>query len=625
MKKTGDTLVITNYFLRHSDRNTPFNSTAIPYMVRILSTKVTLIFRLTFLSAIITSLSLLGSHAIGEAQDPTPQPPTHQKQSLSPRASLEEFLKRTQKGEFETATKFVELPSDLSDTKRDAKIFHVAREINKVASLTPIILSDKESGNLDDLLPPHEEVLFDVPTTRGTKVKVLLHRIVRDDDPDMASWWSLPYSEVKKIISIGDTTKKSFKIESLLPPELNTPFMNWVTPSTIAGFIIISLAALLGTYILRIIVSLIISVFGTSADQIWQGIAYPVQLFIATKALSAGLKYLELSFTSRQAVDRILFVCSSLLILWVAVNLTTLIVAMSAKALMKNTQSESTPFLPLIRRVLNVILTIAIVLFIVDGLGFNVTAILAGLGVGGIAVALASQKTIENLFGGLVLFLDQPVAVGQFGKFGTVLGTIEDIGIRSTRIRTINRTRVSIPNADLIQLSIENFSVRDMILLNKNIILAIDTTQEQLIHILASVRSLLISHKMGSPDPARVKFIDVTPAGFVIEVFCYIDTADWAFFLNVQEDLWLRILGIIKDAGAYLATSVTVPPDRITPGTEEANQTHCREVEKKVRAWRKAKQMPLPDIPSSEVKRLRGSVSFPSDDSWIKTASDSDE
>jgi MscS family membrane protein len=523
----------------------------------------------------------------------------------------------------------VELPTDLTDEKRNEKIFQIAQEINKVASLSPIILSDKESGNLDDALPPHQEVLFDVPTTRGTKVKVLLYRVVRADEPDMESWWTLPYPEVKKIISMGASTKKSFKVESLFPAELDKPFMGWASPSTLAGFLIIVLASLVTSYTLRIIVSLGIATLGTSAVPIWKGIAYPLQLFFATKLVGANLTYLELAFTTRQAVDRTLFVCSSLLILWVAVNSTALVVAMSARALMQKDHTGNAPFLPLIRRVLNVVLTIVIVLFVVDGLGFDVTAILAGLGVGGIAVALASQKTIENLFGGLVLFLDQPVAVGQFGKFGTVLGTIEDIGIRSTRIRTVNRTKVSIPNADLIQLSIENFSVRDMILLNKTITLAIDTTQEQLIYVLASLRSLLIAHKMVSPDPARVKLIDITPSGFVIDIFCYIDTADWTFFLNVQEDLWLRILGIIKDAGVFLTSSIPVPAERTAQSARESakeGEANPRyEIEKTVNAWRKKKKMPLPDMPSHEIARLRGSVPFPPDDSWLNSFGDTEE
>jgi MscS family membrane protein len=603
------------------------NYTITSYMIRNLVAKRVLISRLSLLFLLFTVSTVMSrQYTVLAQEDPIPQPSAGPKQSLSPRSSLEEFLKLTQKGDFESAAKFVELPSDISDTKRDAKIFQVAREINKVASLSPIILSDKESGDLNDPLPPHQEVLFDIPTTRGTKVKVLLHRVVRNDDPDMESWWNLPYLEVKKIISIGDSTKKSFKIESLFPVEFDKPFMGWASPATLAGFVIISLAALLATYILRVVVSLGISRFGNYAVHIWRGIAYPLQLFFATKMISAGLTYLELAFTTRQAVDRGLFVCSSLLILWVAVNSTTLVVAMSARALIKNEEDGSSPFLPLIRRVLNFILTIVIVLFIVDGLGFDVTTILAGLGVGGIAVALASQKTIENLFGGLVLFFDQPVAVGQFGKFGTVLGTIEDIGIRSTRIRTINRTKVSIPNADLIQLSIENFSVRDMILLNKNITLALDTTQEQLIYVLASIRALLIAHKMVSPDPARVKLIDVTPGGFVIEIFCYIDTADWTFFLNVQEDLWLRVLGIIKEAGVFLASPVVVPPDRTVAATgEKADLSPRHEVEKKVNAWRSAKQMPLPDVPPDEIARLRGTLTFPPNDSWLKTSADFDK
>jgi len=299
------------------------------------------------------------------AQDLTPATSglsTGTKKSLSPRNSLEEFLKLTQNGEFEAATKFVELPPELSDTKRDAKIFQVAREINKVASLFPIILSNKESGDLNDYLPPHQEILFDVPTTQGTKVRVLLNRVVRDDDALMESWWSLPYSEFKKILSMGDSTKKSFKIESWLPYWLDTPILGWASPASFIGFIIIVLTSITITYVLRITLSVGIARFSNSAFQLWNSISYPLQLFAATKLVSSDLIYLELPFTARQALDRTLFVISSFCILFVAINSTAQIVATTSRALTQAGKEENSPFLPLIRRVLNVILTITMIL-----------------------------------------------------------------------------------------------------------------------------------------------------------------------------------------------------------------------------------------------------------------------
>ena len=116
---------------------------------------------------------------------------------------------------------------------------------------------------------------------------------------------------------------------------------------------------------------------------------------------------------------------------------------------------------PLARRTLKVFVALVALLAVVQNLGFNVTGILAGLGIGGLAVALAAQKSIENLFGGLSLIADQPVRVGDICRFGSQQGTVEDIGLRSTRVRTLDRTVVTIPNADFATMQIENFGTRD--------------------------------------------------------------------------------------------------------------------------------------------------------------------
>src|SRR5207248_1522615 len=96
--------------------------------------------------------------------------------------------------------------------------------------------------------------------------------------------------------------------------------------------------------------------------------------------------------------------------------------------------------------------------------GYNTSTILAGLGVGGLAIALAAQKTIENLFGGVAVISDRPVFVGDFCRFGDQLGTVEDIGLRSTRIRTLDRTLVTVPNGQFSSITLENFSRRDKML-----------------------------------------------------------------------------------------------------------------------------------------------------------------
>jgi MscS family membrane protein len=131
------------------------------------------------------------------------------------------------------------------------------------------------------------------------------------------------------------------------------------------------------------------------------------------------------------------------------------------------------------------------ILLLLYGWGFNLTAILTGVGIGGIAVAFAAQKTLDNLFGGIMLITDQPMRIGDLCKAGDHLGTVEDIGLRSTRIRTYDKTLVSIPNGQLATMSVENFSVRDRILFNPTIPLHQETTADQLRMLLSEMRRML--------------------------------------------------------------------------------------------------------------------------------------
>src|SRR5581483_11628684 len=126
-------------------------------------------------------------------------------------------------------------------------------------------------------------------------------------------------------------------------------------------------------------------------------------------------------------------------------------------------------------------------LWVLTAWGYNTTTILAGLGVGGLAVALAAQKTIENLFGGVAVITDRPVAVGDFCKFGTQVGTVEDVGLRSTRIRTLDRTIVTVPNGEFSTMTLENFSQRDKIWFHTTLNLKRDTSPEQVRNLLRTI------------------------------------------------------------------------------------------------------------------------------------------
>src|SRR5262249_42431664 len=208
---------------------------------------------------------------------------------------------------------------------------------------------------------------------------------------------------------------------------------------------------------------------------------------------------------------------------------------------------------PLARRALKAFVGLLALLAIFQNLGFNATGILAGLGVGGLAVALAAQKSLENLFGGLSLIADQPVRVGDMCRFGSQQGTVEDIGLRSTRVRTLDRSVVTIPNADFATLQLENLAARDRMRLTTTIALRCQTTPDQLRGVLVALKRLLESHPKVSPDSARVRFTHLGTSSLDVEILAFVNTGDIDEFLAVQEDLLLQIMDIITASGTGFA------------------------------------------------------------------------
>ncbi len=205
-------------------------------------------------------------------------------------------------------------------------------------------------------------------------------------------------------------------------------------------------------------------------------------------------------------------------------------------------------------RIVGFLIAIVIVIEGVRELGLDAIPLLAGLGVGGLAVALAAQKTVANFLGSLILFANKPVRVGDFCAYGDgKVGTIEEINILSTRIRTLERSVVTIPNADFCEMELDNYTMRYERRLKTVLQLRYETTPEQLRYVLAELRRLLLSHPMVNPDPARVRFVEYGEYSLKVEVYTYIRTDDHDTFLAVQEDLLLRIADIVREAGTGFA------------------------------------------------------------------------
>jgi MscS family membrane protein len=254
------------------------------------------------------------------------------------------------------------------------------------------------------------------------------------------------------------------------------------------------------------------------------------------------------------------------------------------------------------------ILVIMATLVWLDNLGFKVTTLLAGLGIGGLAVALALQRPIENLISAITLYASQPVAVGDFCRFGDKIGTVEEIGMRATKVRTLDHTLVNVPNVEFAHLQLENFSKRKKIWYHPQIRLRYGTTPDQVRYILVEIRKLLYSHPKVLSDPARIRFEGLGPSSLNLEIFAYVNVTDYGEFLDVAEDLNLRIMEIVANAGAAFALpSQTLYVERGKGPDEQLGHA----AEEQVQEWREQQALYLPNFPPEKIAELQGTLGYP--------------
>ena len=203
-------------------------------------------------------------------------------------------------------------------------------------------------------------------------------------------------------------------------------------------------------------------------------------------------------------------------------------------------------------RILKAIVFVMAVFFVMSDLGFNMTTALAGLGIGGLAIGFGAQQTIANLFGGVSVLGDEVIRVGDVCRFGDRTGTVEDIGLRSTRVRTDERTLLAIPNGTVATINVENLSRRDKILFKTIVGIRPDTKSEHMRYVLSEIRRALDENPKIEKSTLRVRLIEIA-AALNVEIFSYVLTRDYNEFAAVREQLLLQIIGLVEDAGTGVA------------------------------------------------------------------------
>jgi MscS family membrane protein len=529
----------------------------------------------------------------------------------TPRGSMYGFLGATRKGDYERAENFLDLrrlPAE--DQERGPQL---ARQLKAVLDQTLWVdlstLSDRNEGFADDDLPGWQDRLGQIETSEGP-VTLLLQRVPREGDG--VRIWKIASATVARTAVLYEEIGPG-RLEAWLPPVffdvelLALALWQWVGLVLLgaAGMLISALVS--GTAI-RVLGALVTVTGRQLDDRIVLVLRGPVRLALAILIFSIGRRSLGLDapvVETLQVLERLLWVVALASLVFRIIDITVVGIRIRSE---RQGNLGVLPALVPLQGFAKVLIVFLALLGVLSALGVNITAAVAGLGVGGIAIALAAQKSLENLLGGVNLFVDRPVRVGDFFRYGTEMGTVEEIGLRSTRVRTLDRTVVTIPNAEFSNLRLENFARRDRLRLWTMIRVRYETTPDQLRYVLTRLREILLAHPRVTDDPARVRFVGFGDYSLDIEVFAYVDTAEWPEFLGIREEIYLLFMDVIDEAGTGFAFPSTTTYLGRDGGLDEQES---RRAEARVAEWREKGELPFPNHPDSARQEIWNTLEWP--------------
>lgn len=532
----------------------------------------------------------------------------------TPRGAARGYLEAARAGDFARAARYLDLRR-LDPDERTQRGPALARKLKVVLDRELWVpleeLSDRPRGDREDGLPTDVERLG-VVSLGPERVEVDLARVPVDGKP----LWLFAGDTVARIPDLYAEYGYG-PLERYLPDVffeqrfLEVLLWQWGALLTLV-FAAWLLSYLLAGGIVAVLRPLVARTETDIDDQLFESTLPPLRLASAVMIFWLGTLPLGLSVPARDflgATERALVLVA---FTWLVIRMVNLISEVIAQRLRARGQEGAVPLVDPGRKTVKFVVYLVTFVAILDNFGFNVTALVAGLGVGGIAVALAAQKTLENLFGGVMLYADRPIRVGDFCRFAGQVGTVEDIGMRSTRIRTLDRTIITVPNAEFSNLHLENFAERDRIRLFAVLGLRYETTPEQLRHVLVEIRKLLYAHPKISNDPARIRFIGFGAYSLDLEIFAYATTSDWAEFLGIREDVFLRIMDLVEASG----TGFAFPSQTLYLGKDDGlDAERAQAAEQEVRAWRERGELLLPDFPETVVRELEDGHPWPPDGS----------
>jgi MscS family membrane protein len=460
-------------------------------------------------------------------------------------------LEASRHGNFREAARELEL--DASQQQRGAELAKRLKFVlDRHAWLDLSSISADPSGDLDDGLAPSSERIAMIPGVSGGEDPVHLSRVERDEPA-----WLFSAATVLRIDAWYEKLGQRFIMEHV-PPDLQKAgpldllYWQWL-----ALPLVVALAWVIGMALARVTRALLQRLAQRTEaawdDDVLSRTRGPMRLAWATLAGFALLPWLGLNAPAEKALHGALRAFFLLAIFWALVRSLTVAGDVIARSRWALEHGASRSLVPLGVRVGKVAIIALAVVAMLSEFGYPVGGLVAGLGVGGLALALAAQKTGENLFGAFSIGLDQPFREGDFVKVEDFVGTVEAIGLRSTRIRTLDRTVITLPNGRLADMRIETFAPRDRIRLTMMIGVVYETTEAQMRKILEGFERVLREHPKIWKDTVVVRFAGFGASSLDIEIMAWFETQDFDVFRDCRQDVLLGFMAVVHENGSSFA------------------------------------------------------------------------
>ncbi|MBM7035283.1 mechanosensitive ion channel family protein [Vibrio ulleungensis] len=264
-------------------------------------------------------------------------------------------------------------------------------------------------------------------------------------------------------------------------------------------------------------------------------------------------------------------------------------------------------------------LTIAVLgIYVIGYMGFSISPIVAGLGVGGLAVALAIRPLLENVINGLTLYADGGIKIGELCRYGDKLGIIESIGLRSTRIRTLERSLITIPNSEFANMEIDNLERRDKRRMEHVLRLRSEVTLDQLRVVIVNIRRALLQHPMIESDPVRVRLMGLGEYSININIMAYIRCRDNEEFMAVQEDILFSAINQVSNVGAKIAHSTQY---QLMDTSTQPSAEHILNASQTVEQWHSDQNFPFPDFSAEYKYDIKDTILYPTTTSAVRQKS----